>query len=349
MLVSRFRDDGIGVTVSELSSALAKRGHSLTIGAIEFEAAVPPGINTMSLPPTSRSKPWKLTSMLKNYDLIHNHQSTAVNFSSFWIRTPFIYSFHGIPDLRYSHDIRSVLEKLSLLATSKNFGRIIVPLNCVRRQLERHLLLSSKRIETIHPGVNEQIFSPRATNFSSGRAPRLLYVGDLVRHKRVHLLLHAFARLFREDNASSLSIVGDGDQRASLEDLARHLEIRNAVSFLGRVPRQLMAGVYRSCDVYLTASANEVFGIPLMEAMACGLAVLASPCSAHREIIEASRGGEITNPDSPEEFSNAILQVFQHRERYQTSGLTYAHEHRWDRTAAITETLYIAALSEHDK
>jgi len=349
MLVSRFRDDGIGVTVSELSSALTKRGHKVTIGAFEFESAAPPRINTMILPPTSRSRPWKLASLFKNYDLIHNHQSAAVNFSSFWIRTPFIYSFHGTPDFRYSQDIRSALEKLFLLGTSKNFARIIVPLDCVRMQLGRYFLISLKRIETIHPGVSEQIFRPRETGPSSNLAPRLLYVGDLVRHKRVHLLLRAFARLLGETNNSSLRIVGDGAERAFLEDLVRQLEIRNAVSFLGRVPRHLMPGIYHSCDVYVTASANEVFGLPLMEAMACGLPVLASPCSAHREIIEASHGGEVTNPDSPEEFSNAILQIYQHKAQYQKNGLTYAHEHSWDRTAALTEALYTAALSEHDR
>lgn len=345
MLVSQFRDDGIGVTVGELSKVLTSRGHRVTIGAFHFDRPTPDNVGVFALPRGARMKPWMLLHVFGDFDVIHHHQSAPLGISSFLRSGRFVSSFHGIPGLWQSHKYAALAEKLSFSASSRAFRRIIVPLACVQASLENQYHLPISKIRVIHPGVNRTLFNEGSRDSSPRHGPRLLYVGDLVRHKRVHLLIHALARCRREMNDSILTIVGDGKSRRSLEELVRTLGIERAVTFVGRIPNGSLPRVYRASDLYVTASATEAFGLPLLEAMACGVPVLASPCPAHVEILSASCGGETADPQSPEEFSRGIRQLYKERTRYAKNAVAYASEHSWARTCELTEALYFEVLS----
>lgn len=341
MLVSRFRDDGIGITVAELARALRERGHQLTIGAFRFERDPPPGIHAITLVGSGLEQ-WNLRTIFNQFDLLHLHQSGPISLSSYWCAKPFVYSFHGIPSFRYSRRAKAILERLVLFAVARNFARIIAPQNCVRTHLEHAYLLPSKKIEVINPGVDLDVFKPDGDGGAESY-PRFIFVGDLSRHKRVHLLLLAFAEC-RKITRCSLQIVGDGAERSSLEDLATKLGIREDVAFHGRIRNDSLPPRYRSSDVYTTASASEAFPLPILEAMASGLPVVASPCPAHAEIIEASGCGRIANPEFAGEFSARMLEVYHERTRYRAHSLSSALKYSWDRTALMTERLYDAVL-----
>lgn len=121
MLVSQFRDDGIGVTVGELSKVLTSRGHRVTIGAFHFDRPTPDNVGVFALPRGARMKPWMLLHVFGDFDVIHHHQSAPLGISSFLRSGRFVSSFHGIPGLWQSHKYAALAEKLSFSASSLCF------------------------------------------------------------------------------------------------------------------------------------------------------------------------------------------------------------------------------------
>jgi glycosyltransferase involved in cell wall biosynthesis len=122
--------------------------------------------------------------------------------------------------------------------------------------------------------------------------PVLVTSGRLVPQKDYPTLLKAF-RVLREDRPCRLLILGEGGDRADLEVLAENLGIRDDVDFLGFVANPL--AYMAKCDVFVLASAWEGFGNVLVEALFCGLSIVATDCpSGPAEILKHGTYGALT-------------------------------------------------------
>jgi glycosyltransferase involved in cell wall biosynthesis len=137
-------------------------------------------------------------------------------------------------------------------------------------------------------GVDPEIFRAGLRGAQDEDSPlRVGYAGGLVPEKGVDLLLRACARLLGE---WSLEIVGEGEARASLEQLASELGVAQRVTFAGRQSSAAMPEVYRRMDVLVlasqtTASWKEQFGRVLIEAMASEVAVVGSDCGEIPHVV----------------------------------------------------------------
>jgi len=124
--------------------------------------------------------------------------------------------------------------------------------------------------------------------------PFILAVGRLDRFKGVHLLLTLFAKLNAHQRGWSLVIVGDGDQRSVLEQLAEELEIVEAVCFAGAVTDP--HSYYRACDIFVSLSEIEGFPMALLEAMSYGCPVVINEYSpAVYDIVKNGKNGFVVN------------------------------------------------------
>lgn len=138
-----------------------------------------------------------------------------------------------------------------------------------------------------------------------GSGARILTVGNLKLEKNHELLIRAFARL-AADRPASLVIVGEGDRRAGLEQLARDLDVAERV----RLPGYLVNpwGYYRSADLFVLSSDYEGFGLVLVEALRCGLRVVSTDCEAGpREILADGRYGTLVPPGDADALATAML------------------------------------------
>jgi glycosyltransferase involved in cell wall biosynthesis len=146
----------------------------------------------------------------------------------------------------------------------------------------------------------------------SGGPPRgrftLLYVGRFYRRKRVDVLLRAVAALSTRIPNLELRIVGNGPCAAQWRALARDLQLRDAVVWLGDVSRARLADEYRACDLFCLPSVQEGFGIVLLEAMAAGKPIVASRAAA---IPEVAPHGVLVEPESAEALAAAIEDLHQ--------------------------------------
>lgn len=142
----------------------------------------------------------------------------------------------------------------------------------------------------------------------------LLFVGRVASNKRVDLLIEALAQVKQQIPNTALLVVGDNDSNPAFREVMITLRQRIAelgltedVLFTGRV--DALPPYYRLAELYVTASLHEGFGVPLIEAMASGIPVIASNTTAHPEVV--GDAGLLTPPEDASALAAQIVQVLQ--------------------------------------
>ncbi len=125
--------------------------------------------------------------------------------------------------------------------------------------------------------------------------------------KRLEILLRAAALLRNAIPELAIRIVGNGPQRARLQDLCKELDLGPVVRWLGDVSKSILAEEYNRCDLFCLPSAQEGFGIVFLEAMAAGKAIVAARAAAVPEVV---RSGVLVDPDRPEALAEAIRHLY---------------------------------------
>jgi glycosyltransferase involved in cell wall biosynthesis len=168
----------------------------------------------------------------------------------------------------------------------------------------RSIGVPDDRILEIQNAVDENRFSSVARPaFEIAPRPVLLHVGQLIARKGVEPLLRAAAGLQREGLKFSLLLVGNGPEKQNLEQLAADLHLEN-VHFESARPPQEMPAVYRSADVLIFPTLEDVWGLVANEAMLSGLPVLCSVFAGCAHELFASEN--IFSPASAAEFESKL-------------------------------------------
>jgi glycosyltransferase involved in cell wall biosynthesis len=164
------------------------------------------------------------------------------------------------------------------------------------------------RLHTVHCGVDTERFAPRHP--TPGQAPfAVLTVAQLARRKGIDVLLDAVALLRERDVAVEVVIVGDGDERRSLEARARDLRLDEAVTFAGAVGQDRIPDYYARADVFCLPSFAEGIPIVLMEAMAQQLPVVGTRIMGVPELVEHRRSGLLVSPARADELAAALEEL----------------------------------------
>lgn len=144
--------------------------------------------------------------------------------------------------------------------------------------------------------------------------PVLFYAGRLAPVKGTDILLEAFAKL-GEAGGAILRIGGDGPLRSEYERAAAHLGIRDRVEFLGYLTRAEVLAHMCKATACILPSRYETFGIPAIEAAACGRPVIATRCGGPDEIIEEATG-LLVPPEDAQALSRAMRELLDNPQRY---------------------------------
>lgn len=148
-------------------------------------------------------------------------------------------------------------------------------------------------VAVIPNGVDCVRFSPAPEAIKSGDTFRFLFVGRLNHQKNVPLLINALAKLHAEGFACKLAIVGDGPLLHELKGQALRVGVDPHVSWLGWLPREKIVEAYRQADCLINPSRYEGMPNVVLEAMACGLPVIASDVPGNRDVIEPGVSGSL--------------------------------------------------------
>jgi glycosyltransferase involved in cell wall biosynthesis len=178
--------------------------------------------------------------------------------------------------------------------------------------------------------------------------PLILYVGGISPHKNLQGLLWALARVRRRSQTPwHLVLVGDHTNDSfygcygELVALCRQLEMGQQVTFTGFVPDEELMILYNAATMLVLPSLNEGFGLPVVEAMACGLPVAASRRGSLPEILGSA--GVLFDPENDEEMASMLVRLLEDaglRERLRGEGLRRAESFSWKAAAAEAVHLF---------
>lgn len=165
--------------------------------------------------------------------------------------------------------------------TYKKADKILVGSAYTLQMLKEMFAIPNDKTELFYENGISKDFLSRAKNASDGSKVKLLFVGRLVPYKCADVVIEAISHLDKEiQDKISLSIVGDGSERANLEKQVQELNLGQTVSFVGWINQQQTLEYYSQSDIFCFPSIREFGGAVVLEAMACGL-----PC------IVANNGG----------------------------------------------------------
>ncbi|MFA5658445.1 MAG: glycosyltransferase [Oscillospiraceae bacterium] len=300
--------NGVATHVKILAQGLKSLGHEVLVvtadaqikrSTVESNILRCPAVRTKKIYNYSLSSPISLSRfrILKKFrpDVIHIHNEFGIGLSGAFIakllRVPYVYTLHTMYDdyIYYiakkrfvpivtdaSHVYFRLLAKhaSALTGPSKKVGDYFK----TKCGVDRYVNVISNPVEL-------DIFSPEKVDMSETAAFRkqlgltddmmaACFCGRLGKEKSVDVLLKSFAEKVKKSDNIRLVIIGDGPDRAELEELSKALEIGDMVFFIGKIPHEKLPVYLCGCQVYITASMSEMHSISMLEAMAAGLPIL---------------------------------------------------------------------------
>lgn len=206
--------------------------------------------------------------------------------------------------------------------------------------------VAPERIRVIHPGLDHALHRPPETAPRRTR-PTVLYVGRLKRYKGIEFALEAVALLKSRIPDIRFEIVGEGDHLPALRRRAAGLRLGDAVDFAGHVPAAEKVARMQAADVLVYASPKEGWGLSVLEANACGAAVVASDSPGLREAVVDGRTGFLTPHGSVDALADRIGRILSDeplRAALRAGAIEWAGRFTWDRAAAETFALLEEAV-----
>jgi glycosyltransferase involved in cell wall biosynthesis len=208
--------------------------------------------------------------------------------------------------------------------------------------------------------VDVERFRPRDARQARSRlglgayTPVVLFVGNLEPRKQVHLLLEALQQVRRSVPDARLAIVGSGksagaeDQTLHLQRLAVGLDLQSAVQFTGPVDGETLLDWYAAADAFALPSSSEAQGIVALEAMACGVPVVASAVGGLLGTISDGHDGFLVPPGDVTALADRLVTLLRNRPARQTLGQAarrkVEQEFSWSTRVAATIEVYREVL-----
>lgn len=235
----------------------------------------------------------------------------------------------------------------------KRARHIIVVSSFTATELQKYLGLPAERFCVVHQGVSPD-FHPHTQAESAAIRQRflregermLLHVGHTQPRKNLPTLLQALA-LLRQQGIQGILVQIGGQADASQKQLVQELELEQVVHFVGYVPDQDLATFYSAADVFVFPSLYEGFGMPVLEAMACGTPVVASNAASLPEVV--GDAALTVDPRDAEGLAEAIERVLSDlalAAELRQRGLVRAGRFTWERTAQATLEVYCKILEK---
>jgi len=253
--------------------------------------------------------------------------------------------------------INRLYRQLNLPRTVKVADAVILNSESLRAEVHHYLDVEPAKVHLIPEAVDHDLFRPgdrdqawdHVTRTYGVTKPFVLFVSSLWQYKNAAGLIRAFAAAKAELGDRQLVLVGpdrDREYVAELHAIARELDIAEDVVWVGGVPLAETVPFYRCADVFVYPSFNETFGLPILEAMACGCPVVTSNTTAMPET--AGGAALLADPADPDSIADALVKACgPENERLRAAGPERAGEFTWAACAKSTLEVYRQVHAQH--
>lgn len=233
-------------------------------------------------------------------------------------------------------------------------ARIITPTLSMKNEVCEKFGLNAEKIAVTHE-------APRATFKRQEGAEAasvlkrlgihdnfILFVGTVEPRKNLHRLLEAFDQVLRTTSLAPQLVIagGQGWLMDDFQGVIRAKGLEGQICLAGYLEDEDLSALYSTCRVFIYPSVYEGFGLPPLEAMACGAPVIASRIAAIQETLE--RSARLVDPLNVDELAQALVEMLsdeQMREYYARAGAERAKKFTWEQTALETLKVYREVLS----
>jgi glycosyltransferase involved in cell wall biosynthesis len=273
--------------------------------------------------------------------------------------TPLVVTLHDLIPLIYPKALNKKFYRhyyiLMNFLTSRLAERIITVSYRTKLDLCQLLRVPPEKIRVIYPSINQEYFSsPKSSLWEKlSREHHLpenyiLYVGVVKPHKNLLSLLQAYELLLQEGFRAKLVVVGKIDQRFP-EIRALHTRYAKQVNFIGELSREKLTVIYKHAQLLILPSFYEGFGLPVVEAMSCGVPV---GCSKEGALPEITQGAALLfDPANVKEIKETMKKLVLSKElrvKLIKKGLERSQRFKKERfiketLSVYTEVLYLAS------
>jgi glycosyltransferase involved in cell wall biosynthesis len=284
---------------------------------------------------------------LSKIDVFNTLMAPLVNIS--WSLVLHMKTMHAFTAPGTLAPLPRIYRRMNYPRSARAADAIIINSESLRSEIKHYLNVDARKLKLIYEAVDHDLFKQGDAGAARARVasygvtkPFVLFVSSLWPYKNCDGLLRAWALARSDLGDRQLAIVGPGrDERylAKLHSLAAELGISEDVVFVGGVPLEETVRFYQAADAFVYPSFNETFGLPLLEAMACGCPVVTSDTSAMPET--AGGAAVLSDPKDPASIARAIVEAAAPgRDRLRDAGLRRAGEFTWGATGAATLDVY---------
>lgn len=302
----------------KVAEGLAQRGHVVFFASpndyIDKSVILDRRIYLFTLPYKGKlgyiTNFWALKRLYKRLspDVVNVHYATGCGLLAYLARVqPVVLSCYGSDIFEFPK--KRKLNKWLLVQILKSANALASTSNAMADEIHRLLSDSKKEIAITPFGINTNVFFPYQELRSCNRKV-IGIVKSLSPIYDIPLLIRAMSIICdKMHDYIYLKIYGDGPQKQELISLATELGISERVIFAGRISNDGVPVALNEMDIFINCSKQESFGVNILEAMACGLPVVATDCAGPREIMIDGVTGIIVKDRDPLTLANAVLSL----------------------------------------
>jgi glycosyltransferase involved in cell wall biosynthesis len=288
---------------------------------------------------------WRLALALRR--LTHDDLFFSPGYNSpLFSASPFVFTIHDLSHV-YCPENSSLRIRLYYATIMKRACQRAVSILTVseftRSQIVEWSGVSPEKVFNVGCGV-DAAYRPDGDSYGLP-FPYLLCVSNRKRHKNEFRVVEAFAQ---PALSSDMHLVFTGNATQTLSGHVERHDVASRVHFAGVVPESKLPSLYRGAMALIFPSLYEGFGLPILEAMACGTPVVTSNITAMPEV--AGDAALLINPTSVEQIHTAMQQILKDaalRRQLREKGLARATKFPWSSTIATVDRLLAAMLLSH--
>lgn len=301
---------------------------------------------------------WSIKNILRkiykhfSFNLIHAHTLLPDGFAGTLLKkrigVPLIVTIHGSDLLIYPYqNKRTLFYSLNVL---KKASKIITVSSHLKNKCCNEFNAPEEKIKVIPSGYNNRIFNFKLTDFNKRKINNrfiILFVGHIIRAKGIFDLLNAIEIIRKLDQniykRISWVIVGQGTDMMEFKKRLTAFNINNDVKVVGEVPHEKISKYMENADFIILPSWSEGLPATLVEAMGCGLPIIATEVGGIPELINKDIG-ILVEPKNPEELAKGIIKAIS-KDWNRKFISEYAKRYTWKKNAEKMIKIYKEVLN----